>query len=73
MHVRSIKQEYLYEMILHDVSNDSKLIEIASSALSANILLECDLYIADVVMVPSGTKESVCKSKDQHVLHKLLA
>lgn len=37
--------------VLHDVSDDSKLVKVTSAALSAERLLERDLNVVDQVLV----------------------
>jgi hypothetical protein len=60
-------------VVLHDISNDAKLIKVTASALSAERLLEGDLDVVDVVAVPGSAEERVTEAKDQDVLHHLLA
>ena len=54
----------LYEVILHHISDDAKLVKVATSALCAKGLLESDLHIADVLVIPNGTQEGI--RKPQH-------
>jgi hypothetical protein len=60
-------------MVLHNVTDDAKLIKVPSSTLGTEGLLECDLNIVDVVSVPGGAQERVTETQDQNVLHHLLA
>ena len=59
-------------MVLHDITDDAELIEVAPSPFGAKRLLEGDLDVGNVVMIPGGPKERVGKTQDQHVLHQLL-
>jgi hypothetical protein len=60
-------------MVLHDIADDAELVEVASTALGAERLLEGDLNVVDVVTVPGGAQEGVAKAHDQDVLDHLLA
>jgi hypothetical protein len=60
-------------MVLHDISDDSKLIEVTSTTLGTERLLERDLYVIDVVAVPGCAEEFVTKSQNQDILDHLLA
>lgn len=60
-------------MVLHDIPDDAELIKVAAAALSAEGLLEDNLDIGYVLVVPTGGDEAVGKAHDQHVLHQLLA
>jgi hypothetical protein len=60
-------------MVLHDISNNTKLIEVASTALSAEGFLEGDLHVVNVMSVPGSTKERVAESHDENVLDHLLS
>jgi hypothetical protein len=60
-------------MVLHNVTDDAKLIKVPSSSLGTEGLLECDLNIVDVVSVPGGAQERVTETQDQNVLYHLLA
>jgi hypothetical protein len=60
-------------MVLHNISDDTKLVKVTTTALGTERLLEGDLDVVDVVSVPGGAKELVTKPQDQNVLHHLLA
>lgn len=60
-------------MVLHDVSNDPNVVEVATSALGAERFLEGDLDALDEVLVPRGVQEGVTESQLQQVLDQLLA
>ena len=53
--------------------HDAKFVEVATSTLSAERLLEGDLDIVDVISVPSGPKELITKSQNQNILDHFLA
>ncbi len=60
-------------MVLHNIANDAKLIEVTSATLSSKRLLERDDDGGDVVAVPCGTEEPVAKPDGHQVLHHFLA
>jgi len=60
-------------MVLHDITNDAKLIKVSATSLGAEWLLERDLNVVNVVAVPVGTHELVAESHDENVLDHLLA
>ena len=60
-------------MILHDISDDAELVEVAASSFCAERLLECDLNVIDVVAIPVGTQEFITEADDQQILDHLLA
>jgi hypothetical protein len=60
-------------MVLHDISNNAKLIKVASTALSAEGLLEGNLNVVNVMSVPGGTEEGVAEAHDKNVLDHLLS
>lgn len=60
-------------MVLHDISDDTELIKVASTTLGTKRLLEGDLNVVDVVTIPGGSQERVTKSENQDVLDHLLA
>ena len=66
------KRPDLHEVILHDISDDAKLVEVSPPPLCAKRLLEGDLHVADVLVIPDGPQERVGESQHQHVLHQLL-
>ena len=38
---------HLHEVVLHDITDDAKLVKVAPAPLRANVLLEADLDIGD--------------------------
>ena len=52
----------LKEVILHDISDNPELVEVAPSSLSSKGLLECDGDAGNVVSAPGGSKDHVSKS-----------
>ena len=66
------KITHLYKVVLHDIPDNSKLIEVSATALCAERLFECDLHVADVLVVPNRTQEGIGKSQHKHILHELL-
>jgi hypothetical protein len=60
-------------MVLHDISDDTKLVEIATPTLGAEGFFEGDLDVVDVISIPSSSEELVTKSQNQNVLYHLLA
>jgi hypothetical protein len=59
-------------MVLHDISNNSKLIKIPAAAFGTERLFERDLHIVYVVPVPRCAKELVTKSQDQDILAQVV-
>jgi hypothetical protein len=59
--------------VLHDITNDTEIIEVTSTSLGSEGLLEGDLNVVDVVTVPGGAEELVTKSEDEQVLYHLLS
>ena len=53
---------HLCQVILHDISDDAKLIKVSPAALCAKGFLEADLHIGDEVPVPRWGQELVGKS-----------
>ncbi|KAI6760174.1 hypothetical protein HG531_013375 [Fusarium graminearum] len=70
--LHSQESENLKKMVLHNITNDTKLVKVTSTSLGTKWLLECDLNVVDVVSVPRSAEERVTKSKDQDVLDHLL-
>ena len=64
---------HLDEMVLHDIPDNAKLVKVTAPSFGAKRLLERDLDVADVLIIPNGAQEGVCKAQHQHVLHELLA
>ena len=50
-------------MILHDVANDAKVVEITSTTLRANVLFERDDDAIDAFPIPRRTEDSVSETK----------
>jgi hypothetical protein len=57
--------------ILHDISNDAKLVEVSSSSFSAKRLFEDDLDVINVMAVPSSIEERVSEPQNQQILDHL--
>lgn len=60
-------------MVLHDISDNTKLVEVTTTSLSAKWLFEDNLDIVDWVSVPASIKEAVSESQDQQILDHLFA
>ena len=65
--------KYLKKVVLHDVSDDSKLVKVSSSPLGAKGLLEGDGDACDGVPVPRRTKDHVWETQRDQILDHLLA
>lgn len=63
----------LEKVVLHNVADYAELVEVSTTTLGTERLLESDLHIVDVMSVPGRTKERVPKAENQYVLHHLLA
>ena len=63
----------LEQMILHDVADDSKLVEISAPALGAEGLLEGDDHRRDVVPVPRGAEQHVGEAESHQILNHFFA
>jgi hypothetical protein len=63
----------LEEMVLHHISNDTKLVKVPTTSLGSKRLLEGDLDIVDVISVPGCPKELVAKPQNQNVLDHFLS
>mmetsp|Transcript_47397 Transcript_47397/g.141467 ORF Transcript_47397/g.141467 Transcript_47397/m.141467 type:complete len:221 (-) Transcript_47397:379-1041(-) len=66
-------QKDLQQVVLHDIADDAKLVEVASTAASAKILLENNLYRSDVAPVPDCLKQLVPEADRRQVQNHLLA
>ena len=62
---------HLKKVILHDVPDDAKPVEIAPSSARAEIFLERDLDRVDVLVRPDWFKQLVCEAQRRHVEHDL--
>ena len=60
-------------MVLHNISDDTKLVKITTTPLGSKRFLEGYLDIVYVVSVPRGAKELVAKSEDEDILDHLLS
>lgn len=58
--------------VLENVTNDTELVEVAAATLSTERLLECNLDVADGVLVPAGAERNVGKAEHEDVLDHLL-
>ena len=60
-------------MILHHITQSTRLVIEASSALDTHVLHGGDLYPLDVVTIPEGLEDPVGEAERHDVLHRLLA
>jgi len=60
-------------MILHDIANDADIVKVPSSSLCTERFLESDLDVGDVLTIPSGAEEGVCKTQYKDILDHFLA
>lgn len=60
-------------MVLHDISDDTELVEISTTTFRSKGFLECDLNVIYVVSVPRGTEKLVTESEDENILDHLLS
>lgn len=60
-------------MILHNVSDNTEIVEIPSSALSAERFFERDENGSDTLPVPRRSKDPITETQSEHILHHLLA
>ena len=67
------KTQDLQQMILHYITNDSKLIKVSTASLSAEGLLEGDGYTCNAVSIPCGSKYHVPKTQANKILNHFLA
>jgi len=58
--------------VLHNITDDTKLVKVTTSALGTEWLLEGDLDVVNVVAVPGGAEELVAEAEDEDVLDHLL-
>jgi len=58
--------------VLHNITDDTELVKVATSALGTEWLLEGDLDVVNVVAVPGGAEELVTEAKNEDVLDHLL-
>ena len=59
--------------ILHDIPDDSKLVEITSTTFGAEGLLEGDLDVGDEILVEGGVEHDVGESEHEEILDHLLS
>ena len=59
--------------VLHDITNDTELIEVSTSSLSSERFFESDLNVRDEVLVESGIEHNVGESEDEQVLDHLFS
>jgi hypothetical protein len=59
--------------ILHNIAYHAEFVEIASSSLGAERLLEGDLNVADRVLIPCGAHGDVGETEHKKILYHLLA
>ena len=60
-------------MILHNVSNDTEFVKVASATLSSERFLEGDNDGGNVVAVPGGPEEPVPEPDGHQILNHFLA
>mmetsp|Transcript_10470 Transcript_10470/g.17338 ORF Transcript_10470/g.17338 Transcript_10470/m.17338 type:complete len:200 (-) Transcript_10470:309-908(-) len=60
-------------MVLDDVADDPVAVEVSPSALGAEILLEGDLDIGDMIAIPKGLKDGVGIAHHHEVLDHFLS
>jgi hypothetical protein len=65
------KSENLQKMILHNIPNNTKFVEISATALGTEWFFKTDLYRSDVVSVPSWVENSIPKSAKKSVTRQL--
>mmetsp|Transcript_53090 Transcript_53090/g.133708 ORF Transcript_53090/g.133708 Transcript_53090/m.133708 type:complete len:314 (+) Transcript_53090:307-1248(+) len=53
--------QHLQQVVLHDVADDPHLVEVAPTALRADVLLECDSEAVNVVVAPDGCEGDIAK------------
>jgi hypothetical protein len=58
-------------MILHNIPNNTKFVEISTAALGTERLFKTDLNRSDVVSVPSWVENSIPKSAKKSVTRQL--
>mmetsp|Transcript_206 Transcript_206/g.364 ORF Transcript_206/g.364 Transcript_206/m.364 type:complete len:308 (-) Transcript_206:727-1650(-) len=54
--------EYLHEMILQYITDDTGSIKVSAPTLTSKVFLECYLYALDVISVPQGFKHGIGES-----------
>lgn len=54
--------------ILHDIADNAKFVKVTTATFCTKRLLESDLNVADMVLVPSSVHGNVSESEYQHVL-----
>ena len=72
-HKLTIEGKYLKKVVLHDVPDDPKLVEVSTSSLRPKRLLERDRDAGNGVPVPRGAEDHVGEAQRYQVLDHLLA
>ncbi|KKL15926.1 hypothetical protein LCGC14_2500720, partial [marine sediment metagenome] len=67
------QREQLEQVVLEHVAEDADAVVVSGTVTDRDLLGRGDLYVIDVVAVPDRLENTVGESKDQHVLHGLLA
>jgi hypothetical protein len=63
----------LEQVILHHVAQSARSFVVAGAHLNSERFRCRELHLVDVVRVPEGRENRVCKSQDQYVLRGFLA
>jgi hypothetical protein len=58
----------LQQVVLHDISDDTNVVKVATSTFGTEGFLEGDLHRGDVLVVPDPTEQFVTESQNQQVL-----
>ena len=59
--------------VLHDITDDPKLVKVSTASLGAEGLLEGDLNVGDEGLVEGGVEHDVGEAKNEKVLDHLLS
>lgn len=59
--------------VLHNITDDTEFVKVASTAFSSERFFESNLNIIDVMTIPGGVEELVAEAHDEDVLDHLLA
>ena len=60
-------------MVLHDISDDAIVVEVATTTIHTKGLFEHDLDIVDVLSVPDCAENQVGEASDEEVLDHFLS
>mmetsp|Transcript_23329 Transcript_23329/g.58917 ORF Transcript_23329/g.58917 Transcript_23329/m.58917 type:complete len:213 (-) Transcript_23329:630-1268(-) len=67
------QRQHLQQMVLNHVADDADGVKVAAAAVGAEGLLEGDLHVGYVLLVPDARKHNVGEAHEHHVLRKLLS